>query len=391
MRRAHTARSASPEAAILTPNPLALDAVIAPPAEHLVASEMFLWLLALAAGTSAARFPSRVLVAGASGRVGTRVVRTLLERTNTTVVALSRSAESKDKIMAFISASGPALRASARLEVVSCDLRNEKELRKIASTCGTAIWCATGFTDGSSPLNKVKGLWALYFGRSVDLDGMATLGKCMREAKGPGQEACVDVVMCSSAGVTRTTWPESKAKLFPGAADIPIVRLNPFGILDQKRKSEEVLRSTGCRYAIVRPTGLNDMWPSGRTVMSQGDVAVGRINRDDVAELLCALVAEPSAVGKTFEAMGVPSYPKLRSLSSVFDRLKSDAQLAQTGGTLSDAELGAEYSLLQQLLPGETGDAAALAMGQTYEQLDVGEQGRFGARGEEKAPLTPVS
>lgn len=353
-----------------------------------------LWLIAGSVG-AVVKFPSRVLVAGASGRVGTRVVRTLLERTDATVVALSRSKESEEKILTSISASEAALRASkARLEVVSCDLRNERELRKLALTCGAAIWCATGFTDGSTPLNKLKGLWALYFGRSVDIDGMTTLGRCMREARlarGASADPGIDVVMCSSAGVTRTTWSAEKAQRFPGSADIPIVRLNPFGILDQKRKSEEALRKTGCTYAIVRPTGLNDLWPSGRTIMSQGDIAVGRINRDDVAELLCALVAEPAAAGKTFEAMGVPAYPKLRSLSGVLSRLKTDAQLAQMGGTLSDAELAVEYGILQQMLPGETGDAAALAMGQTYEQLDSGEQGRLGARGEEQAPLAPVS
>ncbi|KAG8466153.1 hypothetical protein KFE25_001909 [Diacronema lutheri] len=351
-------------------------------------------LAALPAACAVVKFPSRVLVAGASGRVGTRVVRTLLERTDTTVLALSRSKESETKIIEAISASRPALRASkSRLEIVACDLRNERQLRTLASSCTAAIWCATGFTDSSSPINKLKGLITLYFGRTVDIDGISTLGKCMREARpsrGAGAESDgIDVVMCSSAGVTRTQWPEAKALAFPGSADIPIVRLNPFGILDQKRKSEDALRATGCSYAIVRPTGLNDAWPSGRTVLSQGDMAVGRINRDDVAELLCALVAEPAAAGKTFEAMGLPTYPKLRSLKGVLGRLRTDAQLAPTGGTLSDAELAVEYALLQQLLPGETGDAAALAMGQTYEQLDTGEQGRLGARGEEQAPLVP--
>jgi hypothetical protein len=136
---------------------------------------------------------------------------------------------------------------------------------------------------------------------------------------------------------------------------------------------------------------LNDNWPSGRAVLTQGDMAVGRINRDDVAELLCVLVAESAAAGKTFEAMGVPAYPKLRSLSPALARLRTDAQLEKQGGTLSDAELALEYGLLQQLLPGEAGDAAALAMGQTYEQLDQGQQGRLGERGTEKAPLVPTN
>jgi hypothetical protein len=41
--------------------------------------------------------------------------------------------------------------------------------------------------------------------------------------------------MCSSAGVTRPSWPEDKKIRYPGAADIPIVRLNPFNILNIKK------------------------------------------------------------------------------------------------------------------------------------------------------------
>ena len=36
-------------------------------------------------------------------------------------------------------------------------------------------------------------------------------------------------------------------------------------------------------------------------------------------------------------------------------------------------------------LSGERQDAAGLALGQTYEQLDIGVQGRFGRRGQENA------
>jgi hypothetical protein len=35
---------------------------------------------------------------------------------------------------------------------------------------------------------------------------------------------------------------------YPGAADIPIVRLNPFGILDIKKEGEQALRDSGALY-----------------------------------------------------------------------------------------------------------------------------------------------
>lgn len=336
------------------------------------------------------RFPSRVVVAGSSGRVGSRVVRTLLERTNTSVVALTRSSSSRERLDDFIKENARASKeAKSRLEIVRCDVRNEKKMMKVTQGADAAIWCATGFSDGDSAWAKLMGLISLYSKKTVDIDGMETLAKCIhtqRETSGRASDT-PELIMCSSAGVTRTTWDEEKRAKFAGAADIPIVRLNPFGILDEKRKSEDVLRGTSCRYVVVRPTGLNDDWPVGRPVMSQGDMAVGRINRNDVAELLCGLLVEPAAVGKTFEVQGLPGFPKARSISNVLERFATDAELAKQGGTLAQEELELEYSLLQQLLPGEAGDAAALAAGQTYEQYDAGEAGRLGARGEEVVPI----
>ena len=44
--------------------------------------------------------------------------------------------------------------------------------------------------------------------------------------------------MCSSAGVTRPSWGDEKKLRYPGAADIPIVKLNPFNILNIKKDGE---------------------------------------------------------------------------------------------------------------------------------------------------------
>ena len=56
------------------------------------------------------------------------------------------------------------------------------------------------------------------------------------------------------------------------------------------------------------------------------------------------------------------------------------------GKGVSEDAVRATYAILQQLLPGEKQDAAQLAMGQTYEQLDKNEVGRLGKRGEEVVP-----
>lgn len=140
------------------------------------------------------------------------------------------------------------------------------------------------------------------------------------------------------------------------------------------------LHLTGVNYCIVRPAGLNDKWPSGvRPVFSQGDVAVGRINRKDVASVLVDVLSTPEASSKTFEIVGLAGYPPARSIAPALERLKKDSE------DLTPGELYATFSVMQQLLPGERQDASSLAMGQTYEQLDAGETGRLGERGKENA------
>jgi len=192
-----------------------------------------------------------------------------------------------------------------------------------------------------------------------------------------------------SAGTTRVGWNDKKKERLKGCAEIPIVRLNPFGILGLKEESERQLRETGVEYCIVRPCGLNDKWPEGaRPVFSQGDVAVGRINRKDLAKILCDTLTLPEACQKTFEVIGLAGYPPPTGIGMALKRLKLDSE------DLSESEVEAMYAVAQQLLPGERQDAAALAMGQTYEQLDKGETGRLGERGKENvgaAGIAPTS
>lgn len=138
---------------------------------------------------------------------------------------------------------------------------------------------------------------------------------------------------------------------------------------------------SGVNYCIVRPTGLNDQWPAGsRPLFSQGDVAVGRIHRQDVAKVLVDVLATPEATDKTMEVLALAGYPPARSIGPALERLVTDKQ-----GVLTEAQLEINFALLQQLLPGEVQDAAKLAMGQTYEELDQGKTGRLGERGTENA------
>lgn len=301
------------------------------------------------------------MVAGSTGRTGLLVVQELLRTGRATkVVALARN-ETK---------AAEVLPKDDRVQVV---LLGESADSTIGATCAdadAAIWCS----DSS--------------------DGLSALGAALRTpdpVRGPPR-----LIMCSSAAITRPTWGSAKKARLSGAADIPIVRLNPNDILGQKRVTENVVRKSGAPYVILRPTGLRDDWPVGRPLFSQGDLAVGRTSRVDLASALIRLLDEPSASGKTIEMLSVAGYPKPASYEPALSALRKDSErgplsgLRQTmsrlfGRGVSPAD-EATYGLLQQLLPGESQDSASLAMGQTYEQYDRGEQGRLGPRGQEKVP-----
>ena len=314
---------------------------------------------------------SRVAVAGATGRTGRLVVQELLGR-GVEVVAIVRDLDKAKKIFDEGNASG--------LTVAKCDLSSEKEIGESLRGCDAAIWCATGFSDAQGPqlLEKIKRLIGIVEApkTSIDAVGIPAVAKCFVEANRDYPK----VVMLSSAGVTRPSWDATKKTRFPGSADIPIVRLNPFGILNIKGESEEMLRQSGSPYCVVRPAGLNDNWPSGsRPVFSQGDVAVGRINRKDVACILVDVLSTREATGKTFEVIALAGYPPADTIAPAVNRLKMD-----TEGLPNEETLDATYIAMQQLLPGEKQDSANIALGQTYEQMDQNEQGRFGPRGAEK-------
>ncbi|CAM9204896.1 unnamed protein product [Heterosigma akashiwo] len=322
-----------------------------------------------------------VVVAGANGRVGRFVVQELLTRPNATVsvTAAVRDPSKAKNIFTEILSPGQL----ERVKIKKCDLGNQKELAAACEGADAAIWCASGFSDQSSPINRALALFKVAFTpkESLDIAAIRNLGAIFAGKENGLCPGAPQVVLCSSAGVTRPDWPEDKKLKYPGAADIPIVRLNPLGILGVKAQGEEALRRTGAAYAVVRPCGLNDQHPAGRPVLSQGDMAVGRTSRRDAASLLAAMLFEPGAAGKTFEAIAVAGLPKPRSYADQLGRLLPD------GEAVPEAALLATYALLQQLVPGETLAPEQLAMGQTYEQLDRGEQGRLGARGAEAPPI----
>jgi uncharacterized protein YbjT (DUF2867 family) len=316
---------------------------------------------------------TKVAVAGATGKTGRLVVEELLRRDTSQVVAIVRDVNKAKEVFPT---------CPDNLEIIQCNLGDTKSIESALGGVDAVIWCATGFSDASpGPFEKVKQLFGIALApkASIDAVGIPAMAACLLSQS--KKEGLPKLVMLSAAGVTRPCWDEDKKQRFKDAAEIPIVRLNPFGILDVKRESEEKLRQSGVDYCIVRSVGLNDSWPAGsRPVFSQGDVAVGRINRRDVADILVDVLTIPEANGKTFEAIAIAGYPKAVSIGAALSRLVPDKD-----GPPSIESITATYTAMQQLIPGETQDPSALAMGQTYEELDEGKEGRLGKRGEENA------
>ncbi|CAM9483775.1 unnamed protein product [Phaeothamnion confervicola] len=97
----------------------------------------------------------------------------------------------------------------------------------------------------------------------------------------------------------RLASPEERAK------DIPIVQLNPQGILNFKYKFETALRLSPLRHCVIRATGLLPEAAAGDGPVPlqayQGDTVAGRVTRSEVAAAVAAALAGPHATGKTFE------------------------------------------------------------------------------------------
>ena len=323
-------------------------------------------LLSLQLSTTSAL---RVLVTGATGNLGRLVVKELSSKPDTEVVACVRNEEKATEIFGDNKA----------VTIKVFDLEKTRDIStQLCDDVDHVIWTAAGSVQTKQDEGLIDKFLNIFRGEKEPIDKSAVREIC----RVLGKRERGKFVMCSSAGVSRPTWSDDKKQRLIGCSDIPIVRLNPGNILGTKLESEELVRNTkGLDYCVVRPCGLNDNHPSGRPLLSQGDVAVGRINRQDVASLLVDILFEKASSGKTFEAIAIPEYPKPASYAEQLNRFRSDA-----AGGVNEDEVDATYAIMQQLVPGEQLAPQKLAMGQTYEQLDKGETGRLGERGKEVLP-----
>ncbi|KAK4532911.1 hypothetical protein CCYA_CCYA14G3768 [Cyanidiococcus yangmingshanensis] len=120
----------------------------------------------------------------------------------------------------------------------------------------------------------------------------------------------------SSAGVTRVLRPNEFKDL---SLEPPAVRMNAqLGrIMEWKLAGEDLVRSSGVPYTIIRPCALTLAASRGLTALhlDQGDTLRGQIARDDLAALVVACLQEPAVEGKTFEVATSPETERPSTVS----------------------------------------------------------------------------
>eukprot|EP00897_Mesotaenium_endlicherianum_P005086 jgi/Mesen1/4605/ME000233S03899 len=136
------------------------------------------------------------------------------------------------------------------------------------------------------------------------------------------------LVLVSSAAVernARASTPQLRD------ASIPIVKLNPGGILTWKLAGEDWVRNSGLCYAIVRPCGLTSKDADSPFLLEvgQGDSLTGLLSRQEAARVCAQALLSPAAANCTFEVRrdeltaGVPVDIEWTDL---FSRLRPDVR-----------------------------------------------------------------
>ncbi len=206
----------------------------------------------------------KVLVVGATGETGKRVVKTLSDR-QIAVKALVRDYDSAKAIL------------PPSTEIVVGDLLQVDTIKAAIADCTMVISAA-----GARP--------------SIDLAGPFKVDYW-------GTKNLVDV--CKTAGIERLVLVSSLcvSNLFHP--------LNLFGlILVWKQWGENYLRQSGVPYTIVRPGGLKNEDNDQAIIMAGADTLFdGSIPRQKVAEVCVESLFFPNAKNKILEIVSKPEIP----------------------------------------------------------------------------------
>ncbi|AOX04034.1 epimerase [Moorena producens PAL-8-15-08-1] len=268
----------------------------------------------------------RALVAGATGGVGQLTVAKLLEK-GFQVSVLTRSAEKAQQMF------------DNRVEIMVGDTRYPSSLPPAIKNV-THIICCTGTTAFPSQkwdfdtIDQAKGFPNVIEWLKIYLKPSYSRTKAKNS---PEQVDAIGVrnlvaaapkdlkrfVFVSSCGVLRKDKP-------------PYSILNSFGVLDAKKKAEEIIINSGLPYTIIRAGRLIDgpftsydlntllkATTAGKLglVLGTGDTLSGQASRIDVASACVESIANPVTVGKVFELINQGARPSVIDWAELFSTL----------------------------------------------------------------------
>jgi len=233
---------------------------------------------------------STIVVAGATGQTGRRILERLAALPNTNVIGGVRNV---DKASKTLSESSTVVRGAMVQKVGSVDTAGvvlkkidvvQDSVDAIAESLkgATGLVIATGFVPGN-PLKMTD--------EAHKVDNLGTI-RLVDAAKKAGVSK---VVMVSSILTNGRNWGQEKS---PG-----FLITNAFGqVLDEKIVAENYLRASGLDYTIVRPGGLKAKPPTGALKISGEDTLnSGEISRDLVADVCIASLTDGKAKNKVLE------------------------------------------------------------------------------------------
>lgn len=259
-----------------------------------------LWSVTLANPENAAADVKSIVVAGATGQTGRRIVERLGAKGGVSVVAGVRDIAKGEK---ELKSSSVTIRGAMVEQVSAVDTKGvslkkldvvKDSVDAMAATLqgADALVVATGFVPGNPfAMNQEA--------HAVDNLGTIALVDAAKKA------GVSKVVLVSSILTNGRAWGQESS---PG-----FTITNAFGgVLDEKIVAEKYLRASGLDYTIVRPGGLKASAPSGNVVFSAEDTLNnGEVSRDTVADVCVAALFNPKSSNKVVEIIEDESAPKL--------------------------------------------------------------------------------
>jgi len=217
--------------------------------------------------------PTRLLVVGATGGIGSRVV-AAAQRLDLPVRALVRDVARAERTLPGV-------------ELVRGDLERADSLADALAGVDAIV-----FTHGGNGSPDQA--------RRIDYGGIANVLHAL-DGRTPR------IALMTSIGVSRQ-----------GRGSVG-------ELLDWKRRSERLVRASGAPYTIVRPGWFDHVGPGDdRLVLEQRDTGNGGIGRDQLAELLVRSLLTDTALGRTFEVFAEPG-PAPTDWDGLFAGLRPDA------------------------------------------------------------------